>query len=93
VIALSAADIRERGLRVGQSGEALGWSLKLVSEKTGELQPVAQYRVRDAVRNSEIIVSPDMGWSYNPGEGYRPDLAKYQGKLAGLAQRELGERP
>lgn len=91
VIALTAADVRERGLKIEASGDALGWSLTLVSKQTGELKPVAHYRVRDIVHNSEITVSTDVGWSYNPGEGYRPDLAKYQGSLAGLAQRELGE--
>jgi hypothetical protein len=33
VIALSAADVRARGLKVSDSGSAMGWELKLVSEK------------------------------------------------------------
>ncbi|MCX9038491.1 phage minor head protein [Citrobacter portucalensis] len=90
VITLTAAEVRERGLRPEASGNNLTWSLQMISEKTGEMQPQAQYRFRDIVRNSEIRISPDKGWSYNPGEGYRPDLARYQGNLKPLAQRELG---
>lgn len=91
VITLTEAEVRERGLRLEVSGNNLTWSLQMISEKTGEMQPVAQFRFRDIVRNSEIRISPDKGWSYNPGEGYRPDLSRYQGNLKPLAQRELGE--
>ncbi|EBO3826560.1 phage head morphogenesis protein [Salmonella enterica] len=90
VIALTQAEVSQRNLRVGNSAGALGQTLRLVSEKTGEMQPVTTYRMRDIISNSSIIISPDVGWSYNPGRGYRPDLAKYGGTLAALAQRELG---
>lgn len=43
VIALSAADVRARGLKVSGSGSDMGWELKLVSEKTGEMQNVATF--------------------------------------------------
>ncbi|EKZ9425970.1 minor capsid protein [Salmonella enterica] len=89
VVALTAEEVRSRGLRIGDEAGAMGWSMRLVSEKTGELQRVATWRLRDAVRHSDIVVSPDVGWSYNPGKGYRPDLAKYGGPLSALAQREL----
>ncbi|ECD7358677.1 phage head morphogenesis protein, partial [Salmonella enterica subsp. enterica serovar Poano] len=79
-----------RGLQIRDSTGALGQTLRLVSEKTGEMQPVTTYRMRDIINNSSIIISPDVGWSYNPGRGYHPDLAKYGGILAALAQRELG---
>ncbi|ENV2445670.1 phage minor head protein [Salmonella enterica] len=90
VIALTQAEVSLRGLRVGNSTGSLGQTLRLVSEKTGEMQPVATYRMRDIIRHADIILSPDVGWSYSPGQGYRPDLAKYGGTLAALAQREAG---
>ncbi|ECK5020278.1 phage head morphogenesis protein, partial [Salmonella enterica] len=74
VIALTQAEVSLRGLRVGNSTGSLGQTLRLVSEKTGEMQPVATYRMRDIIRHADIILSPDVGWSYSPGQGYRPDL-------------------
>ncbi|EEM8546654.1 minor capsid protein [Salmonella enterica] len=92
VIALTQTEVSLRGLRVGNSTGALGQTLRLVSEKTGEMQPVATYRMRDSINNASILLSPDVGWSYSPGQGYRPDLAKYGGTLAALAQREAGSQ-
>jgi len=83
VIALSAADVRARGLKVSGSGSAMGWELKLVSEKTGEMQNVATFNT------GTTKVATDVGWSYAPGAAYRPDLARYQGTLQPLAQQEL----
>ncbi|NHB98412.1 phage minor head protein [Photorhabdus stackebrandtii] len=83
VIALSHDDVRVRGMKVMNSGKAMGWELKLVSQKTGEMQPVATF-------NTGITkVATDVGWSYSPGAAYRPDLTRYQGELSGLARREL----
>ncbi|EIF7518033.1 hypothetical protein LFY60_003118 [Salmonella enterica] len=48
--------------------------------------------MRDSINNASILLSPDVGWSYSPGQGYRPDLAKYGGTLAALAQREAGSQ-
>jgi SPP1 gp7 family putative phage head morphogenesis protein len=87
VIALSERDVKARGLTVETSGDRLRWSLQLVSRKTGEMQPVARFRISDTQ-----VFSPDVGWSYNPGEGYRPDLSPYQGDLQSLARDELGGR-
>ena len=83
VIALSAADVRARGLKVINSGDAMGWELKLVSAKTGEMRNVATFRT------GTTKVATDVGWSYAPGAAYRPDLARYQGTLQPLAQQEL----
>lgn len=83
VIALSTADVRARGLKVVNSGSAMGWELKLVSEKTGEMQNVATFNT------GTTKVATDVGWSYAPGAAYRPDLASYQGTLQPLAQQEL----
>ena len=83
VIALSAADVRARGLKVISSGSAMGQELKLVSEKTGEMRNVATFNTG----TTKVIT--DVGWSYAPGAAYRPDLARYQGTLQPLAQQEL----
>ncbi|NDK99449.1 phage minor head protein [Photorhabdus bodei] len=86
VIALSHDDVRSRGTKVMNSGKAIGWELKLVSQQTGEMQPVATF-------NTGITkVATDVGWSYSPGAAYRPDLTRYQGELSGLARRELGRQ-
>ncbi|WP_038907898.1 phage minor head protein [Dickeya oryzae] len=83
VIALSRDDIRARGLKVIESANMMGWSLKLVSEKTGEMQQVATFK------SGGHEVSTDVGWSYAPGAAYRLDLARYRGPLSGLAKQEL----
>ena len=75
--------MRARGLKVSDSGSAMGWELKLVSEKTGEMQNVATFNT------GPPKVATDVGWSYAPGAAYRPDLARYQGTLQPLAQQEL----
>lgn len=83
VIALSQQDIERRGLKIASSIKAMGWELKLVSEKTGEMQQVATFNT------GTTKVSTDIGWSYAPGAAYRPDLARYQGNLSSLAKQEL----
>ncbi|CFY84808.1 Mu-like prophage FluMu protein gp28 [Salmonella enterica subsp. enterica serovar Typhi] len=67
VIALSATDVRARGLKVISSGSAMGQELKLVSEKTGEMRNVATFNT------GTTKVTTDVGWSYAPGAAYRPD--------------------
>ncbi|KLU14280.1 hypothetical protein AFK69_01405 [Xenorhabdus sp. GDc328] len=84
VIALSDDDITARGIKVASSRQAMGWELKLVSQKTGEMQSVATFNT------GTTKVATDVGWSYSPGAAYRPDLNRYQGALSGLARRELG---
>lgn len=84
VIALSADDIAARGIKVANAHKAMGWALKLVSQKTGEMQSVATFNT------GTTKVATDAGWSYSPGAAYRPDLNRYQGGLAGLARNELG---
>lgn len=85
VIALSDSDLRARQLTVSQPGKALGQEMKQVSEKTGEMKPVGTFRT------GTTKISTEPGWSYAPGAAYRPDLAKYQGSLKTLAQKELGK--
>lgn len=90
IIALSADNVAKLGLKVESSAGKLGSMMKLVSEKTGEMREVATYRATDPVSRREIVVSPDVGWSYNPGAAaWVPDLARYTGNLATLARNEL----
>lgn len=88
VVALSADDVRRRGLSVGFAASRLDTSMRLVSEKTGELKEVATFRLP-----SGKTISPDVGFSYNPGHGYAPDLVRYGGSLANLARKQLGGTP
>ncbi|WP_257835317.1 phage minor head protein [Burkholderia glumae] len=89
-VALSHDEIVVRGIKVESSGNRLGKTLKLVSEKTGEMREVATFRAVDPVTRREIVVSPDVGWSYSPGAAaWRPDLSRYTGDLGAIARREL----
>ncbi|PHM24592.1 phage minor head protein [Xenorhabdus ehlersii] len=88
VIALSYDDVKARGLKVANSGKAMGSELKLISQKTGEMQPVATF-ITGTTQTGKTKVATDVGWSYSPGAAYHPDLARYQGSLFGLARREL----
>ncbi|GDO99287.1 phage head morphogenesis protein [Escherichia coli] len=83
VTALTADEVRLRGLSITRSGSSLSSELRMISRQTGEMREVATFRVGDTV------VATDAGWSYSPGAAHRPDLARYQGPLKTLAQREL----
>jgi len=86
----SSDDIAARSLQVETSAGKLGTTLKQVSEKTGEMREVATYRAIDPLTRKEIIVSPDVGWSYNPGAAaWESSVTRYTGDLAALAKREL----
>ncbi|WP_236686446.1 phage minor head protein [Chromobacterium subtsugae] len=90
IVALSADDLAARGIQVESSAGRLGTALRTVSERTGEQREVATFRTIDPVTRREVSVSPDVGWSYNPGAaGWAPDLARYTGNLAKLANKEL----
>ncbi|XLM22756.1 phage head morphogenesis protein, partial [Chromobacterium piscinae] len=68
------------------SAGRLGTALRTVSERTGEQREVATLRAIDPVSRREVSVSPDVGWSYNPGAAaWAPDLSRYSGNLAKLA--------
>ena len=92
VTALSEGNIG-RGVKVESSAGKLGSTLKLVSEKSGEMREVATYTTQhpdDRTGKRQIVVSPDVGWSYNPGAAaWQPDLTRYTGDLAKLARKEL----
>ncbi|AXE34019.1 phage minor head protein [Chromobacterium phragmitis] len=90
IVALSADDLEARGIQVESSAGRLGTALRTVSERTGEQREVATFRTIDPVTLREVSISPDVGWSYNPGAaGWTPDLARYTGDLAKLANKEL----
>lgn len=90
VIALSASQVERMGLKVESSEGMLGTMQKVVSNKTGELRDVATFTTTDPLTRKRVVVSPDVGWSYNPGAAsWRPDLGRFGGDLAKLARREL----
>lgn len=93
VRALSADNLKADGLRVDTAEGKLGEVMKLVSKKTGEVRPVTTFATRDPATLLDIVVAPDVGWSYNPGAAaWQPDTERYQGELHTLAERELGKR-
>lgn len=88
VKALSGSNLQRRGLVAESSAGKLGTAMRLV--RIGEEREVATFRAVDPVTRKEITVSPDVGWSYNPGAAsWAPDLSRYSGRLADLAGREL----
>jgi SPP1 gp7 family putative phage head morphogenesis protein len=70
VRALSAAEVQELGLTVENSEGLLTFEDRLINQATGETRPVAVYRTADAAGNP-VIVSPDLGWNYNPGRAWQ----------------------
>jgi SPP1 gp7 family putative phage head morphogenesis protein len=64
VRALSEGNIKDRNLAVDSAEGQLSQEMKIVSKKTGELKPVAVYT--DPLTWHKV--SPDVGWSYNPGK-------------------------
>ncbi|MGO1000846.1 phage head morphogenesis protein [Lysobacter sp. CA196] len=69
----------------------LGTAKKLVSRRTGELREVATFRTRDPLTGRDTVISPGVGWSYNPGAtgAWSASAARYTGDLGALAEREL----
>ncbi len=98
VIALSERDLERMGLKVESSEGMLFIEDRLVSEKTGETRPVTVYKnpdIRNPSTGKIIKISPDVGWSYNPGEtSWEPDLSKYPNDLVSFfnKDKELKER-
>lgn len=64
VRALSDDNLKERNLDVDSSEGQLSEEMRVVSKKTGEQKPVAIYM--DSLTGHKV--SPDAGWSYNPGK-------------------------
>jgi len=94
VTTLSAGQVERQGLVVDASAGKLGTVQKVVSQKTGEVRDVATFTTVDPLTRKRIVVSPDVGWSYNPGAAsWQPELGSYGGSLADLARHELKGRP
>lgn len=88
VKALSGSNLERRGLVAESSVGKLGAAMRLV--RIGEEREVVTFRAVDPATRKEITMSPDVGWSYNPGAAsWAPDLARYSGPLAALASKEL----
>lgn len=89
VVALSARDVLKLGIVVESSAGKLG-HVQSVSAKTGARREVATYKAVDPATQRQMIVSPDIGWSYNAGAAaWQPELHRYTGDLDQLARREL----
>ena len=79
VRSLSEDDIKKRRLTVESSEGKIYWQEKLVSKRTGQLQPVAVYH--DPFTG--LHIATDVGWSYNPGKAaWFPELDKYDYEVA-----------
>jgi len=77
VRALTARQVERGKLRVEFGAGKLRTEQKLVSQKTGELQPVTAYSYGSDGRN-KLWFTPDVGWSYNPGMAHwHPALNRY----------------
>lgn len=83
VMTLSAADLTRYGLRAVSSSGLLSTTQKLVSPRTGELRPVTVFQ------SEKGSVSPDVGWSHNPGSAFVPDKSRYTGNIKTLADKVL----
>lgn len=70
VRALSAAEVESMGLTVESSEGRLSFADKVINQATGEVRQVAVLETTDAAGNP-ITVSPDVGWSYNPGKAWQ----------------------
>ncbi len=89
VVALAQRDLTAAH-RIESSDGKLGEVMRPVSTTSDEMRPVATYRTQDPATGKTITVSPDVGWSYNPGAAvWQPDLSRYTGELQALAKKEL----
>lgn len=88
VKALSGSNLERRGLLAESSAGML--DMGKVSLRSGEERVMAMFRATDPDTGKIITVTPDVGWSYNPGAAaWTPDKSRYTGSLAQLADREL----
>lgn len=73
VRALTAEQVRSRGLKVESSGDSITTSDKLMSKATGESHEVSTYT--DPVTGTKI--STGSGWDYNPGQAWQADASAW----------------
>ena len=89
--ALAERDIARGGLEIEKSGDSLGFKDVLVSKKDGIKKPVAFFDtgIRDPATGKTVKVSPQPGFSYNPGRtAWKPDLDKYPKDLVSYYKKE-----
>lgn len=85
---LSGSNLERRGLLAESSAGML--DMGKVSLRSGEERVMAMFRATDPATGKTITVTPDVGWSYNPGAAaWTPDKSRYTGPLATLANKEL----
>jgi SPP1 gp7 family putative phage head morphogenesis protein len=76
----SEDELKEQGLASGSSSGDLG--SKEVKLKGGASANVATFSTMDPQSGKRVTVSPDVGFSYNPGvTPWKPDTGKYSPKL------------
>ncbi len=84
--ALSADDVKERGLKISNSEGTLSKEDRLVSESTGEMKPVTVYT--DPKSGKRVATGP--GWDYNPGmTDYQVDTKPYDKDLVQAYEAEV----
>jgi SPP1 gp7 family putative phage head morphogenesis protein len=74
VRALTAKQVRERGLKVESSKGTITTSDKLVSRASGELHEMSTYT--DPVTG--VKTSTGLGWDHNPGQAWQTDALAWQ---------------
>ena len=88
VKALSGSNLERRGLLAESSTGML--EMGKVTLRSGEERVMAMFRATDPATGNTITVTPDAGWSYNPGAAaWTPEKSRYTGPLAKLADKEL----
>ena len=81
VRALREKQIERKGIEVETAQGKIFEMDKPLSKRTGEMRPVGAMRVTDTSGRT-VTVSPDVGWSYNPGvTNFKPDLKRYPPKM------------
>lgn len=73
--------MKRRGITIETSDGTLSEKDALVSKTSGLMDKVAVY----TDPQTGMKISPDPGWSYNPGmTGWQPDLKQYDKDIAKL---------
>lgn len=85
VRALSASEVKARGLDISEGKGQLQDEEVLVSPQTGRKEKVTVY----TDPRTGLTVHPDAGWSYNPGRAWMPDLKKYDPYLVTQYEKEV----
>ncbi|MFA5161164.1 MAG: phage minor head protein [Elusimicrobiales bacterium] len=74
VRALTARQVRERGLKPESSNDTITTSEKLLSKATGEVRDISTYT--DPATGAKV--STGAGWDYNPGQAWQTDALAWE---------------